>query len=73
MLGSGSHNPNITKLEKLVQPHAAVISMTMDVVSYVMNTIVCLFLGAWSDKFGRKPILLSSLIGRYMVCPSVLI
>lgn len=71
MLGSGTRNQNITNLEKLVQPHAAVISMAIDFVNYIMNTFVCLFLGAWSDKYGRKPVLMSSLTGMFLLCYTV--
>ncbi|KAJ8955901.1 hypothetical protein NQ318_005449 [Aromia moschata] len=54
------------KLEKLVEPEAATISMVGSTIGSVYTVILCLFIGPWSDRFGRKPVLILNLIGATM-------
>lgn len=61
----GTKNPdNATQdLEKMVQPHANIIMMTQSLVAQIVPALLCLFVGPWSDKHGRKPLLISTLFG----------
>ncbi|KAH1006695.1 hypothetical protein HUJ05_007403 [Dendroctonus ponderosae] len=63
-LGYDKHNCSLLgisnatrKLEQLVQPHADIIIMTKTLIDQITAAILCLFVGPWSDTFGRKPIL----------------
>lgn len=54
-LGSQS---NVTiAIEKIIQPTVAEISMTSKLLVSVVPAFLSLFLGPWSDKYGRKKIL----------------
>lgn len=44
-------------LEQKVQPYAATVTMTIVLLTSVVPALVALFLGPWSDKFGRKPVI----------------
>uniref|UniRef100_A0A6P7FUV5 Uncharacterized protein LOC114331363 n=1 Tax=Diabrotica virgifera virgifera TaxID=50390 RepID=A0A6P7FUV5_DIAVI len=63
----GSDNINIVDknateaLDKLVVPTADIITMVKTSVESIFPVIVCLVAGPWSDKHGRKPVLLMSL------------
>uniref|UniRef100_A0AAR5P229 Major facilitator superfamily (MFS) profile domain-containing protein n=1 Tax=Dendroctonus ponderosae TaxID=77166 RepID=A0AAR5P229_DENPD len=69
-LGYDKHNCSLLgisnatrKLEQLVQPHADIIIMTKTLIDQITAAILCLFVGPWSDTFGRKPILALNLAG----------
>lgn len=51
------------EIEILVQPHAAKIMMAQTIIEGVIPAIVSLFIGPWSDKFGRKPVIITTLCG----------
>ncbi|GJQ82698.1 hypothetical protein Trydic_g19710 [Trypoxylus dichotomus] len=61
----GTNNPdNDTQvLEKTVEPYANVIMMTQTLLTQILPALLCLFIGPWSDKRGRKPVLICTLIG----------
>ena len=44
-----------------VQKRVASLEIIDSILPVIPTTIVCLFLGAWSDVHGRKPILVASL------------
>ncbi|KAL5286085.1 hypothetical protein ACFFRR_007652 [Megaselia abdita] len=52
-----------TDVEKIVEPYAAKILMTKIVCESVFPAIIGLFVGTWSNKYGRKPMMLTSFIG----------
>lgn len=54
---------NVT-LEKLVQPTSNYIITTVNVAEAISMIIVALFVGTWSDKFGRKPVFVISFSGK---------
>ncbi|KAF2896624.1 hypothetical protein ILUMI_09552 [Ignelater luminosus] len=54
---------SIAKLEELVEPHASVILMAKQLIGGFGTPIVCFFLGPWSDKYGRKPVILLTTAG----------
>lgn len=63
LLGSKNKDAQTAKLEELVEPKAAVINMTRSFTENCITALFCLFVGPWSDKFGRKPLILSPLLG----------
>uniref|UniRef100_A0A1Y1KHM0 Major facilitator superfamily (MFS) profile domain-containing protein n=1 Tax=Photinus pyralis TaxID=7054 RepID=A0A1Y1KHM0_PHOPY len=70
MLGTGHESNETALLETMVQPYAAILLMGQSFIHAFIQPVFCFFLSSWSDKYGRKPILLSSFIGyigSYMV------
>ncbi|KAF5308139.1 hypothetical protein FQR65_LT06318 [Abscondita terminalis] len=63
LLGTENDNNETDKLEKEVQPLAAKISATSTVIDTIFEPLLCFFLGSWSDRFGRKPVMLLSIAG----------
>ncbi|XP_030750654.1 tetracycline resistance protein, class C-like isoform X2 [Sitophilus oryzae] len=57
------YNATTEALEKIVQPKADVIMMTKTSIDSVFGAILCLFVGSWSDRFGRKPVIVANFIG----------
>lgn len=55
--------PILQKIEGQVQEYASTITMISSMLESTVPAIVSLFLGPWSDKFGRRPILLSTFTG----------
>jgi len=53
----------LQKIEGQVQEYASTITMISSMLESTVPAIVSLFLGPWSDKFGRRPILLSTFTG----------
>lgn len=61
----GNTNNNITQhLEALVEPEANIISMTKSTAESIITLSLLLFVGPWSDKFGRKPVMIIGGIGK---------
>ena len=54
-------------LEKAVEPYAAVVNMVHSLTESFVPAITCLFIGPWSDRFGRKPVLTIPVIGNCFV------
>ncbi|GJQ82696.1 hypothetical protein Trydic_g19708 [Trypoxylus dichotomus] len=80
-LGSANaRNTSTDELEKLVQPYANLVIMTQSAVTNVLPAITYLFAGAWSDRNGRKPVMLFAIAGSLfhgtvsliiVLCPSL--
>ncbi|XP_054738069.1 proton-coupled folate transporter-like [Anastrepha obliqua] len=62
-------------IEKHLQPYVAQITMTNSILHNVWPGILVLFIGPWSDKFGRRPVMLaaftSSLLGHIITATLV--
>lgn len=56
-------NNGTQEIEREVQPIAAQILTKIDQINFVVPAILSLFLGAWSDKFGRKNVICGVLCG----------
>lgn len=57
-------NNNVTlEIEELIQPVVAKILMTISMMNGIVPGVLSLFLGAWSDKFGRKKIICAGYCG----------
>lgn len=63
LLGTSNASKAIVDLEEKVQPIATVILMTHRLVGNILPILFSFIVGPWSNKHGRKPILLSSFIG----------
>lgn len=62
-LGREHESPEILELESRVQPYSANILMVEALADAVIPAILNLFVGPWSDRFGRKPVLLTTFSG----------
>ncbi|KAL5286083.1 hypothetical protein ACFFRR_007650 [Megaselia abdita] len=69
-MGIAPETEESKSLEMLVQPYAANIFMTNTLIESIVSSVLVLFIGPWSDKFGRKPILLGIFSG-YLVAYSL--
>lgn len=52
-------------LQKLTHSYASDIILCKTLIEGVLPAALSLFMGPWSDKHGRKPIILSVLIGEF--------
>ncbi|XP_028148003.1 proton-coupled folate transporter isoform X2 [Diabrotica virgifera virgifera] len=60
----GNKDNNVTHhYEKIVQPYADVVLMVKSLFDLLLPMFICLMAGSWSDKHGRKPVLLVTLGG----------
>ncbi|XP_037717847.1 proton-coupled folate transporter [Drosophila subpulchrella] len=71
-LGTDRASDEVKKIEGQVQEYASTITMISSMLESTVPAIVSLFLGPWSDKFGRRPILLSTFTG-YFISAIILI
>lgn len=62
-MGTSNETKKIQDLEVEAQRFSANILMVTSVFTNVVPALWSFFLGPWSDKFGRKPIFISTLIG----------
>ncbi|KYN05692.1 PREDICTED: proton-coupled folate transporter-like [Cyphomyrmex costatus] len=59
---NNSTSEEVLKINTLAQPHVANILMSKSFIESISPSILMLFLGPWSDKYGRKPVMLSGYI-----------
>ncbi|XP_050327095.1 proton-coupled folate transporter-like [Bactrocera neohumeralis] len=53
-------------IEKSIQPYVAKIAMTSSILYNVWPGVLVLFVGPWSDKFGRRPVLLATFTAAFL-------
>ncbi|XP_032676618.1 proton-coupled folate transporter-like isoform X2 [Odontomachus brunneus] len=63
ILHNNSSSPEALKINLQVQPYASLILMSKSFIESIFPSFLSLFLGPWSDKHGRKPVILSGYIG----------
>ncbi|KAL6254886.1 hypothetical protein P5V15_014228 [Pogonomyrmex californicus] len=63
ILHNNSSSEEALRINSIVQPYTGLILMGKSFIESIFPTILTLFLGPWSDKYGRKPILISVYIG----------
>ncbi|KAF5272412.1 hypothetical protein FQA39_LY07880 [Lamprigera yunnana] len=63
LLGTNFTNNETMELETEVQPYATRVTLTSAVIDATFAPFLCFFLGSWSDRYGRKPVLLLSIAG----------
>ncbi|KAM7344353.1 putative peptidoglycan muropeptide transporter SLC46 isoform 2-T2 [Cochliomyia hominivorax] len=66
LLGVEPESEEVRRIEIEVQPYVAKILMARSLLESIIPAIVSLFIGPWSDKFGRRPIVLTTFTG-YLV------
>ncbi|CAH1280206.1 unnamed protein product [Diabrotica balteata] len=70
----GNKDNNVTHhYEKMVQPYADVVLMVKNLLDLLLPTFICLIAGSWSDKHGRKPVLLVTLGGMALGCGLIIL
>lgn len=57
------HIFNFQEIERTVQPYVTQILMTVSLAGGIGPSLTGIFFGAWSDKFGRRPLLLTAFGG----------
>lgn len=62
-LGTNDADNRTQEIEDEVQPYANVMMMSQSVLTQIVPSLLCLFLGPWSDKNGRKPIMIMTTLG----------
>lgn len=70
LLGINYTDNATSLLEQKVQPHATIIFTCFSIIQVIFAPMMCFLLGPWSDKYGRKPVLIATLGG--MMISSVL-
>lgn len=65
LLGTKNGTNETEMIEKLVQPYAAKIFMARTMIESIVPALASMFIGPWSDKFGRKPVIVSTFVGEY--------
>ncbi|KAH8279396.1 hypothetical protein KR026_008637 [Drosophila bipectinata] len=72
LLGIDRGTDEVKKIEVVVQKYSANIMMATSLLESIIPAFVSLFLGPWSDKFGRRPVLLTTFTG-YLTGACILI
>ncbi|XP_046746261.1 tetracycline resistance protein, class D-like [Diprion similis] len=67
ILRTNASSPEAIILEAKVQPYASMILLAKSIIENLLPAIASLFLGSWSDRAGRRPLLLLSLAGFTML------
>ncbi|XP_075165670.1 putative peptidoglycan muropeptide transporter SLC46 [Haematobia irritans] len=71
LLGVERETEEVQRIETEVQPYVARILMARSLLESIIPAIVSLFIGPWSDKFGRRPIVLTTFTG--YLCGSIIL
>lgn len=66
ILHKNSSSAEALRINKIVQPYASLIITSKSFLESIWPSCLSLFLGPWSDKYGRKPILISGYLGNYV-------
>ncbi|CAD7092313.1 unnamed protein product [Hermetia illucens] len=65
-LGTANATEEIHEIERTVQPYVTQILMTVSLAGGIGPSLTGIFFGAWSDKFGRRPLLLTAFGGFFV-------
>uniref|UniRef100_A0A034VGW4 Proton-coupled folate transporter n=1 Tax=Bactrocera dorsalis TaxID=27457 RepID=A0A034VGW4_BACDO len=68
LLGVSRETKEAEEIETRVQPYVARILMARSLLESIIPAFVSLFVGPWSDKFGRRPIILATYTGYLTGC-----
>ncbi|KAM7344354.1 putative peptidoglycan muropeptide transporter SLC46 isoform 1-T1 [Cochliomyia hominivorax] len=63
ILGTKKVSGHLQEIETEIQPYVANLFTTRTLLESIVPAICGVFIGSWSDHFGRKPLLLVSMIG----------
>lgn len=67
ILHENSSSEEAKNLSNLIQPHIATVLTLKSNIETFFPIILILFFGPWSDKNGRKPLLIYPFIGNYNI------
>lgn len=70
-LGKSTDRQDIKDLEKKVQKSANIIVMVLEMPPALIPVLINVFAGAWSDRYGRKPVLLTVIAGTNFIIQSI--
>lgn len=59
------------EIEEKIQPHVAEIMMTSSLLSSIIPAVLSLFIGPWTDKFGRKKVICATFCGMSLTLASL--
>ncbi|XP_050324764.1 proton-coupled folate transporter-like [Bactrocera neohumeralis] len=62
-LGTKNASEHVKQIETMIQPYVARIFMTSSLIESFVPAFCGVFIGAWSDRFGRKPLLITAYSG----------
>lgn len=57
------NDSSLQPLEELIQPYVSKLTMTSTMMRTILPAFLSLFAGPWSQKYGRKPVLITTFIG----------
>ncbi|CAD7014371.1 proton-coupled folate transporter [Ceratitis capitata] len=66
MLGIKAKNEASQDIETKIQPYVANIIMAGSLITSILPAILSLLLGPWSDKFGRRPVLIATFAAAFI-------
>ncbi|KAH0550160.1 hypothetical protein KQX54_017811 [Cotesia glomerata] len=59
ILHTNSSSEDAKNLTKIVQPHMSYLLISRSLIKGILPALLILFLGPWSDKYGRKPLIIA--------------
>lgn len=62
-LGQGQESEHLAAIEREVQKYATKVFTCRAILENIVPALFSLFIGPWSDRYGRKPVLLCSFSG----------
>ncbi|XP_050096471.1 proton-coupled folate transporter-like [Anopheles aquasalis] len=65
-LGTENETKEVQDLEKLVQPYSANILMAKSLVESIVPALCSMLIGPWSDRYGRKPVIIACFTGAFL-------
>ncbi|XP_053688716.1 proton-coupled folate transporter-like [Sabethes cyaneus] len=63
LVGTGASTPGVAEIEAQVKPAAASVTTTIVVIKAVIPAFGAIVFGAWSDRYGRKPVVVIASFG----------
>lgn len=73
MFHSNSSSKEALRINSMVQPYASLIVMSKAFIESISPAFLLLFLGPWSDKYGRKPLMLSGYISNHIFITNIIV